>query len=149
MCGIAGILRFDRSARVEPGELAAMGDAIAHRGPDAAGTFVEGGVGLVHRRLSIIDVAGGRQPLFNEDRSALVVFNGEIYNYRELTARLAASGHTFDSKSDTEAILHGYEERGEDCVLDLRGMFAFAIWDRRRRQLLLARDRLGIKPLYY
>ena len=103
MCGIAGILRFDRSARVAPGEMQAMGDAIAHRGPDDAGAFVEGPVGLVHRRLAIIDVAGGRQPLFNEDGSATVVFNGEIYNYRELSARLAASGHVFETRSDTDA----------------------------------------------
>lgn len=149
MCGIAGILRFDRSARVEPELLQAMADALAHRGPDDEGYFVEGNVGLAHRRLSIIDLAGGSQPLYNEDRSAVVVFNGEIYNYRELTADLEARGHVFATRSDTEAIVHGYDERGTACVEDFRGMFAFALWDRRRRRLMLARDRLGIKPLYY
>ena len=149
MCGIAGILRFDRSARVRPATLQAMGDALAHRGPDDEGRFVDGNVGLAHRRLSIIDLEGGRQPLFNEDRSVAVVFNGEIYNYADLTADLAARGHVFATRSDTETIVHAYEERGERCVEDFRGMFAFALWDRRRRRLLLARDRLGIKPLYY
>jgi asparagine synthase (glutamine-hydrolysing) len=149
MCGIAGVLRFDPSARVELPALRAMADAIAHRGPDDEGFFVDGNVGLAHRRLSIIDVAGGCQPLFNEDRSAVVVQNGEIYNYAELTARLAQRGHRFQTASDTEVIVHGWEERQEESVADLRGMFAFALWDRRRRRLLLARDRLGIKPLYY
>jgi len=149
MCGIAGILRFDRAARVEPGPLRAMADALAHRGPDDEGQFIDGNVGLAHRRLSIIDLEGGQQPLFNEDRSVVVVFNGEIYNYADLTADLAAHGHVFATRSDTETIVHSYDERGERCVEDFRGMFAFALWDRRRRRLLLARDRLGIKPLYY
>jgi asparagine synthase (glutamine-hydrolysing) len=126
-----------------------MTEAQAHRGPNDAGYFVEGGVGLGHRRLSIIDLSGGRQPIFNEDRSAAIVFNGEIYNYRDLAAKLAAGGHTFRTRSDTETILHAYEEYGEDCVDHLRGMFAFAIWDLRKRRLLLARDRLGVKPVYY
>jgi asparagine synthase (glutamine-hydrolysing) len=149
MCGIAGIFRFDPAAAVDPARLAAMGATIAHRGPDDHGTYVDGGVGLAHRRLSIIDLESGRQPVFNEDRSAVIVFNGEIYNYRELTESLLRRGHRFATRSDTEAILHGYDERQQDCVADLRGMFAFAIWDRRRRRLTLARDRLGIKPLYY
>jgi asparagine synthase (glutamine-hydrolysing) len=126
-----------------------MTQALAHRGPDDDGYFVEGRVGLGHRRLSIIDLSGGKQPIFNEDESAAIIFNGEIYNYRDLAAQLAAAGHTFKTRSDTETILHAYEEFGEDCVQHLRGMFAFAIWDRRARRLLLARDRLGVKPLYY
>jgi asparagine synthase (glutamine-hydrolysing) len=149
MCGIAGILELEPGATVDPQALAAMGDALAHRGPDDQGSFVEGRAGLAFRRLAIIDRAGGRQPLFNEDRSALVVFNGEIYNYRELTERLVRRGHRFATRSDTEAILHAYEDRPRDFVEELRGMFALAIWDRRRESLTLARDRLGIKPLYY
>ena len=124
-----------------------MTETLAHRGPDDDGFFVEGRVGLGFRRLSIIDLSGGRQPIFNEDGSAAIIFNGEIYNYRDLAAELAAAGHTFKTRSDTETILHAYEEYGDDCVQHLRGMFAFAIWDRRRRRLLLARDRLGVKPL--
>jgi asparagine synthase (glutamine-hydrolysing) len=126
-----------------------MTGALAHRGPDDAGYFVEGRVGLGHRRLSIIDLSGGRQPIFNEDRSAAIIFNGEIYNYRALSAALTAAGHTFKTQSDTETILHAYEEYGDDCVHQLRGMFGFAIWDRRKQRLLLARDRLGVKPVYY
>jgi asparagine synthase (glutamine-hydrolysing) len=148
MCGIAGVLYRDpsRSAAIET--LRAMGDRIAHRGPDAAGTWAEPGVGLVHRRLSIIDLAGGDQPLANEDESVWVVFNGEIYNYQSLRAWLEARGHRFRTHSDTEVIVHLYEEHGADLVTRLRGMFTFALWDRTRRRLLLARDRLGIKPLY-
>jgi len=149
VCGIAGILDLDPNARVAPYALQAMADAIAHRGPDDDGYLVDGNAGLAHRRLSIIDVAGGSQPVWNEERSVAIVFNGEIYNYAELTERLEGLGHTFATRSDTEAIVHAYEEYGEDCVDHLRGMFAFAIWDRPRRRLLLARDRLGIKPLYY
>jgi len=134
-----------------------MMDVLAHRGPDGQGHYThtfagpagQGHVSLGHRRLSIIDVAGGAQPLANEDESAWIVFNGEIYNYLELRARLQASGHAFRTHSDTETILHLYEEMGRDCVRELRGMFAFAIWDQRKRSLLLARDRLGQKPLVY
>ncbi|HUP42695.1 MAG TPA: asparagine synthase (glutamine-hydrolyzing) [Thermoanaerobaculia bacterium] len=149
MCGIAGVARADRTARIEPELLAAMAAVIAHRGPDDEGFHFAGGVGLAHRRLSIIDVGNGRQPLANEDGSVVVVFNGEIYNYAELTAGLEARGHRFRTRSDTETIVHRYEERGAGCVEDFRGMFAFALWDEPRRRLLLARDRLGIKPLYY
>jgi asparagine synthase (glutamine-hydrolysing) len=148
MCGIAGIVYADRDRPPEPGLLTAMGRAIAHRGPDADGFWSEPGVGLVHRRLSIIDLAGGDQPIVNEDDSLQVVFNGEIYNYQALRAGLEGRGHRFRTQSDTEVLVHLYEEDGERLVERLRGMFAFALWDRPRRRLLLARDRLGIKPLY-
>ncbi len=120
-----------------------------HRGPDDAGAFVDGGVGLGHRRLSIIDLSGGHQPISNEDGSITVVFNGEIYNFNELRDGLLARGHTLTTRTDTEVIVHLYEELGAECVQHFRGMFAFALWDARSRQLLLARDRLGVKPLYY
>jgi asparagine synthase (glutamine-hydrolysing) len=148
MCGIAGVLYADPSRPVEKAVLRAMGRSIAHRGPDAEGFLEEPGVGLVHRRLSIIDLSGGDQPIGNEDGSVQVVFNGEIYNFQELRAGLEARGHRFRTRSDTEVLVHLYEEEGEDLVGRLRGMFAFALWDRPRRRLLLARDRLGIKPLY-
>src|SRR5580704_10510819 len=149
MCAICGIVNFDQTDLVDRSVIDRMTEALAHRGPDDDGFFVEGQVGIGFRRLSIIDLGGGRQPIFNEDRSAAIVFNGEIYNYRDLAAELAAAGHAFKTRSDTETILHAYEEYGDDCVQHLRGMFAFAIWDRKRRRLLMARDRLGIKPLYY
>jgi asparagine synthase (glutamine-hydrolysing) len=149
MCGIAGVFYADRNREVEPALLAAMSGAIAHRGPDGEGTFRAPGVGLVHRRLSIIDLAGGRQPLGNEDGRIQVVFNGEIYNYRELKRELETKGHRFATSSDTEVLVHLYEECGERLVERLRGMFAFALWDGTRRRLLLARDRVGIKPLYF
>lgn len=148
MCGIAGVLYRDSSHPVEPELLKAMGDSIAHRGPDAEGFWTEPGIGLVHRRLSIIDLTSGDQPLGNEDGSVQVVFNGEIYNFHELRAGLEARGHRFRTRSDTEVLVHLYEEHGEQLVERLRGMFAFALWDRRQHRLLLARDRLGIKPLY-
>ncbi len=149
MCGIAGILNQDPQQPVEPGLLRSMAEAIAHRGPDAAGYWIASGIGLAHRRLSIIDLAGGGQPLGNEDGSIQVVFNGEIYNYRELQQRLIEKGHRFVTNSDTEVIVHLYEELGDAVVERLRGMFAFALWDAKRRKLLLARDRIGLKPLYY
>jgi len=148
MCGIAGIMYCDRGRPVERAALKAMGDSLAHRGPDAEGFWAEDGIGLVHRRLSIIDVEGGDQPIGNEDGSVQVVFNGEIYNFQELRRGLEDRGHCFRTRSDTEVLVHLYEEDGESLVQRLRGMFAFALWDRRRRRLLLARDRLGIKPLY-
>ncbi len=148
MCGIAGIYRFD-SAPVDPDLLSRMTAVLAHRGPDGDGVHVDGPAGLGHRRLSIIDLAGGAQPIGNEDGTVWVVLNGEIYNFRDLRADLEARGHRFATRSDTEAIVHLYEERGDDCVQALAGMFAFALWDSRRRRLLLARDRLGKKPLYY
>jgi asparagine synthase (glutamine-hydrolysing) len=128
--------------------LSAMGQALAHRGPDGEGTFAAGPVGLIHRRLAIIDLEGGRQPLSNEDASIHVVFNGEIYNYRELRTRLERRGHNFRTNSDTEVLVHLYEDHGAELCQHLRGMFAFAIWDARRQQLLLGRDHLGQKPLY-
>jgi asparagine synthase (glutamine-hydrolysing) len=148
VCGIAGVLYGGPDRPAGPELLKAMGDAIAHRGPDAEGFWSEPGVGLVHRRLSIIDLAGGDQPIANEDDSLQVIFNGEIYNYQSLRAGLEARGHRFRTHSDTEVLVHLYEEEGENLVERLRGMFAFALWDRSRRRLLLARDRLGIKPLY-
>src|SRR2546427_2537994 len=126
-----------------------MRDILRHRGPDGAGLWVEGPVGLGHRRLAIVDVAGGHQPMANEDQTVWIVFNGEIYNHAELRPELEARGHRYRTRSDTETILHLYEEEGERCVERLRGMFAFAVWDRTHNRLFLARDRLGIKPLYY
>ncbi len=153
MCGIAGV--FHMEGRDEPPAEAtrslvqAMADRLIHRGPDAEGIFVDGPVGLGHRRLSIIDVAGGDQPIFNRDRSLCVVFNGEIYNHRELRRWLESAGYVFKTSSDTEVLVHAYEHEGPRFVERLRGMFAFALWDRRRRRLMIARDRLGKKPLYY
>jgi asparagine synthase (glutamine-hydrolysing) len=148
MCGIVGIVHSNPGHPVSPDLIQRMCDAIRHRGPDDDGRYVHGPVGLGMRRLSIIDVAGGRQPIFNEDRSKVIVFNGEIYNFRDLRRDLVARGHTFATHGDTETILHLYEEDGPDCVRRLRGMFAFAIWDATTQTLLLARDRFGIKPLY-
>ena len=149
MCGITGI--FDtRSARpVDPAVLHRMNESQVHRGPDEGSLHVEPGVGLGHRRLSIIDVATGQQPLFNEDGSVVVVFNGEIYNYQDLIPELQALGHVFRTKSDTEVIVHAWEAWGEACVDRFRGMFAFGLWDRNRQTFFLARDRLGVKPMYY
>jgi asparagine synthase (glutamine-hydrolysing) len=149
MCGICGIVNFDPSEAVDRRLLDQMTRALDHRGPDDHGCFHDGNAGLGHRRLSIIDLGGGQQPIFNEDHSTAIVFNGEIYNYSDLTADLIARGHRFRTHSDTETILHAYEEYGHCCVDSLRGMFAFAVWDRRQRQLFAARDRLGVKPLYY
>ena len=126
-----------------------MADTITHRGPDDDGYYVEGAVGFGFRRLSIIDLSGGHQPLANEDDTVWIVFNGEIYNYQELRELLLSKGHTFKTKTDTEVIVHLYEEFGEHCVEKLRGMFAFAIWDKTNEKLFIARDRVGIKPLYY
>ena len=149
MCGITGI--FDtRSARpVAHPVLHRMNESQTHRGPDEGSLHIEPGVGMGHRRLSIIDVATGQQPLFNEDGSVVVVFNGEIYNYQELIPELQALGHKFHTKSDTEVIVHAWESWGEDCVQRFRGMFAFALWDRNRQTFFLGRDRLGVKPMYY
>jgi len=150
MCGIAGKLYFDRERHVSEAEIQTMTDAIAHRGPDGEAVWVDGNVGLGHRRLAIIDLrAIAAQPMANEDGSIWVTFNGEIYNFQELRAELEARGHRFRTESDTEAIVHAWEEYGRACVERLRGMFAFAIWDGPRRTLFLARDRVGKKPLFY
>jgi asparagine synthase (glutamine-hydrolysing) len=149
MCGICGIINLDRQHFVDPADLVNMTRTLRHRGPDDEGFYVEGAVGLGHRRLAIIDLATGRQPIANEDGTIFLVGNGEIYNYRELRHNLLKAGHTFSSASDTEVILHAYEMEGVDFVQRLNGMFALAIWDGRQRRLLLARDRAGIKPLYY
>ena len=148
MCGIAGLVYHDRDRPVSEALVRQMCAALRHRGPDDEGTYVNGAVGLGMRRLSIIDVRGGRQPIFTEDGSKVIVFNGEIYNYGEIRPELVARGHTLRSAGDTETVLHLYEEQGAACVNRLRGMFAFAIWDASAETLLLARDRFGIKPLY-
>lgn len=149
MCGICGVFYTDRSRRVDRESLMAMNQQIVHRGPDDDGFFIEENLGLAMRRLSIVDVQTGHQPLSNEDRSIWIVYNGEIYNHAALRKDLEARGHHYRTRSDTETIVHLYEEYGRDCVQHLRGMFAFAIWDRAKRSLFVARDRLGIKPLYY
>jgi asparagine synthase (glutamine-hydrolysing) len=148
MCGIAGVIHRDLDRPVSRELLRRLCAALQHRGPDDEGLYVHGAVGLGMRRLSIIDLSGSQQPIFNEDGSKVIVFNGEIYNYRELRRGLIARGHVFRSQGDTETILHLYEELGPECVTKLRGMFAFAIWDATERTLLLGRDRFGIKPLY-
>jgi len=149
MCGIAGIVSKDRGARIDGATIRAMCDAIVHRGPDDEGIYAQGPVGLGMRRLSIIDLAGGHQPIFNEDRSIAIVFNGEIYNFSELRPELERRGHRFTTNSDTEVIVHLYEDMGPACVTKLRGMFTFALYDRTRDKLLIGRDRLGKKPMHY
>src|SRR5882757_7353463 len=148
MCGIAGVMQF-RGARIERETLRQMCAAMVHRGPDDEGIYTDGSVGIGMRRLSIVDLATGHQPLSNEDGTLTIVFNGEIYNHLALREKLVARGHSYRTHSDTETIVHLYEEYGPDCVKHLRGMFAFAIWDRNKKTLFIARDRLGIKPLYY
>ena len=149
MCGIVGnvLARGDRAP--DPAVLKRMNDRLVHRGPDDEGFFLEGPAALAMRRLKIIDLETGHQPMSGEHGRVWAVFNGEIYNYRELTAELAGRGHTFRTRSDTEVIVHGYEERGLASLGDLEGMFAIALWDAPARTLVLARDRIGIKPLYY
>ncbi|MGI8995951.1 MAG: asparagine synthase (glutamine-hydrolyzing), partial [Pyrinomonadaceae bacterium] len=150
MCGINGIAFSSRAGRrVDAGVLTRMRDVITHRGPDDEGLFIDGAVGLGHRRLSIVDVAAGHQPMTNEDGTLHIVYNGEIYNHADYRAGLEARGHRYRTHCDTETILHLYEEEGARAVEQLRGMFAFAIWDQNKRELFIARDRLGVKPLYY
>lgn len=148
MCGITGMMYFD-NRDIPDASLRAMMDVIRHRGPDDAGVWTDPGIGLGFRRLSIIDLKEGHQPLCNEDESVWIVFNGEIYNYQPLREKLLAQGHRFRTHTDTEVIVHLYEEYGEDCVQHLRGMFGFVIWDRARKKLFGARDHFGIKPFYY
>ena len=147
MCGIAGF--YLREGQADVSAVRAMCDQIRHRGPDDAGYHVQGGCAIGMRRLSIIDLSTGHQPMANEDESVWVVFNGEIYNYQELRRDLIARGHRFVTNSDTETLVHLYEEEGTEGLRRLRGMFAYAIWDARRRRVFLARDRFGKKPLYY
>lgn len=149
MCGLCGLFNVGTNEPVGEPLLKAMADTIAHRGPDAEGFFTAGSVGLAHRRLSIIDLAGGAQPMASGDQSVVVVFNGEIYNFPELKRQLEEKGYTFKTKSDTEVIVYLYQEVGVQCFEQLRGMFAIAIWDARKRQVVLARDRVGKKPLFY
>src|SRR5262249_46371114 len=149
MCGICGTYEPGTGRPVERATLKAMADTIRHRGPDDEGFYICGSLGLAHRRLSIIDLEGGHQPLSNEDGSVWIAFNGEIYNFEELNRKFLSSGHSFKTRSDTETIVHLYEELGEKCFAELRGMFSIALWDGRRKKLLLARDRIGKKPLFY
>ena len=149
MCGITGRINFDRSQDIDASELKQQTEAIYHRGPDDEGFYINKNIGLGFRRLSIIDLSTGHQPLANEDETIWIVFNGEIYNYRELQEDLVKQGHVFKTRSDTETIVHLYEQYGVDCVKYLRGMFAFSIWDNNKQQLFCARDRFGIKPFYY
>jgi len=148
MCGVAGILHL-YGGNVDSGLIKRMCDIIAHRGPDDCGYFVDNNVALGMRRLSIIDLNTGHQPIYNKDKSVVVILNGEIYNFKELRKNLQKKGHRFYTKTDTEVIVYLYEEHGDDCVTHLRGMFAFALWDKNKQRLLVARDRLGQKPLYY
>src|SRR3954468_4301735 len=149
MCGITGIVAREGLGPDDRDRVLRMRDIISHRGPDDAGEFVDAHAALGHRRLSIVDLAAGHQPLANEDATISIVFNGEIYNHADVRPTLEAAGHRYRTRSDTETIVHAYEQWGDACVEHLRGMFAFAIWDAPRRRLLLARDRLGVKPLYW
>jgi len=149
MCGITGIFDTRGARPIDRAVLQRMNDSQTHRGPDEGSLHIEPGLGFGHRRLSVIDIATGQQPLFNEDGSVAIVFNGEIYNYQELIPELMAAGHVFHTRSDTEVIVHAWEQWGERCVDRFRGMFAFVLWDRNKQTLFMARDRLGVKPLYY
>jgi asparagine synthase (glutamine-hydrolysing) len=149
MCGITGIFDTRDGSDISRELLHRMNETQFHRGPDEGGLHLEPGLGLGHRRLSIIDLSTGQQPLFNEDGSVVVVFNGEIYNFQELVPELVALGHHFRTHSDTEVIVHAWEAWGEACVERFRGMFAFALWDRKQETLFVVRDRFGVKPLYY
>src|SRR4030095_3688039 len=149
MCGIVGIVDLRGRREIDRALLHRMNETQHHRGPDECGVHVEPGVGLGHKRLAIISVATGQQPLYNEDRSVVVIFNGEIYNYQELIPELTRFGHVFRTNSDTEVIVHAWEQWGEDCVTRFRGLFAFLRGDANKETLCLARDRLGVKPLYY
>jgi asparagine synthase (glutamine-hydrolysing) len=149
MCGIAGIINTDPAAVVHPDQIDKMCQAIHHRGPDDMGIWCNRHVGIGMKRLSIIDLTGGHQPIHNEDKTCWIVFNGEIYNFKELREELEKRGHVFSTSSDTETILHLYEDYREHCVDHLNGMFAFAVWDEKEQTLFIARDHLGIKPLHY
>src|SRR5438128_7193853 len=148
MCGVCGKATWGGEP-IDEAVVERMTETLVHRGPDDKGLYSGPGVALGHRRLSIIDLNTGQQPISNEDRSVWIVFNGEIYNFKQLRLELLQRGHRFETQTDTEVIVHLYEDYGEECVSKLQGMFAFALWDARNRKLLIARDRLGIKPLYY
>ncbi|GAF92992.1 unnamed protein product, partial [marine sediment metagenome] len=150
MCGICGKYIYSENGRIEREIIKNMMDVLVHRGPDDEGMYIHRNIGLGHRRLSILDLSSlGHQPMCNEDKSVWVIFNGEIYNFKDQRSELMNLGHKFISQCDTEVIVHAYEEYGVDCVKHFNGMFAFAIWDTKNKRLLLARDRVGIKPLYY
>ncbi|CAG0939480.1 partial asparagine synthase (glutamine-hydrolysing), partial [Candidatus Brocadiaceae bacterium] len=149
MCGICGVYNLSDESIIELSTVRAMCDTLVHRGPDDDGYYWDKRIALGMRRLSIIDVVGGQQPIWNEDHTCCIVFNGELYNFLDLKYQLEAKGHVFCTRSDTEVILHAYEEWRADCLDRLNGMFAFAIWDEMTKQLFLARDRIGEKPLYY
>ena len=149
MCGICGIVGFSDGYRVREKTLTAMRDSLEHRGPDDEGNHIDGQVGLGFRRLSIIDLVTGAQPMHNEDKTVWIVFNGEIYNYPDLRKELKEKGHTFVTQSDTETLIHLYEEEKEGMLERLNGMFSFCIWDKQKQEIFLARDRMGQKPLYY
>ena len=149
MCGIAGIFDYRGQAEIDRPLLRRMTDALGHRGPDGDGFHIAPGIGLGHRRLAIVDLAAGNQPLFNEDGTICVVYNGEIYNFHPLMAELLELGHVFRTRCDTEVIVHAWEEWGVACLDRFNGMFAFALWDAAKEVLFLARDRLGEKPFYY
>ena len=149
MCGICGIVNFQSNNPPSLDILNRMNGTLVHRGPDDEGVYLSKHVGLAIRRLSVIDLKTGHQPIHNEDESIWLVFNGEIYNYRELRIELKNKGHNFYTNSDSEVIVHAYEQYGQNCVSELRGMFAFALWDERSQVFILARDRFGIKPLFY
>ena len=149
MCGIAGIVASDQLDEDDGARALLMRDVLTHRGPDGAGLHADAHAVLAHRRLSIVDLAGGHQPLANEQGNIWVTYNGEIYNHADVRSTLETAGHQYRTRSDTETIVHAYEQWGDDCMTRFRGMFAFAIWDAPRRRLLLVRDRLGVKPVYW
>mgnify|MGYP000146666809 CR=1 FL=1 len=149
MCGIVGMFDMSGEREIDRAALERMNETQFHRGPVEGGLYTERALGFGHRRLSIIDLASGQQPLFNEDRSVVVVFNGEIYNFQSLMQELISLGHQFATHCDTEVIVHAWEQWGEDCVQHFRGMFGFTVWDRNQQTLFMARDRLGIKPFFY
>ena len=149
MCGISGIVDLKDRRPIDRNLVKAMNDTILHRGPDGEGFHFEPGVGFGHRRLSIIDLEGGKQPIYNEDNTVVLSYNGEIYNYQELAAELKSLGHRFRTHCDTEVVVHAWEEWGVHCLDRFNGMFAFALWDQNKQTLFLVRDRIGIKPLYY
>jgi asparagine synthase (glutamine-hydrolysing) len=149
MCGITGIFDTQGPGEISRAVLERMNESQHHRGPDEGEVYIAAGIGLGHRRLSVIDIATGQQPLSNADGSVVVVFNGEIYNFKPLMTELQALGHVFHTHSDTEVIVHAWESWGAHCVQRFRGMFAFALWDRNQQMLFMARDRMGVKPLYY